>query len=382
MGGSDSKPPQSGAPTKKPDEPEPVVEEFSDGGDYSVAPRESYNRHLNEYEYKDRYLVKAPKYFLKLYEKNACPRLDVRNYVSRGYFKKTWYGGVHLVEDERSSKDIVVKRLMKNVLKRQKKIYQVIREKKVLYACDNKFITGLNYVWQDSMCLFMVYEFQERGDLTLGRTPDVLDSIGQMVLALEYLHACGVVHRNLKAENILRGRDNYLRLGGFGHCKRIGDGRTESIVGELRCWSPQLVEKQAYGFDYDIWLLGLFAYELYHNGQHPFCKDRFDDERNKKNILTMQPSLNQTERNINQLITSCLAKDVDTERDSRISIQGVRKLGCFRGTNFLLDLYNKSKDFGPGPGSESAPNVESRDDDFGWHGVPIELTRQNDFGDF
>lgn len=54
----------------------------------------------------------------------------------------------------------------------------------------------------------------------------------EIILALEYLHGCGVVYRDLKPENILMDEEGHLCLTDFGMAKGLKEGeRTKSFVG-------------------------------------------------------------------------------------------------------------------------------------------------------
>lgn len=55
----------------------------------------------------------------------------------------------------------------------------------------------------------------------------------QMALVFEYLHFMGIIYRDLKPENIMFSEDGYLKLVDFGFAKKIDDGRTYTLCGNL-----------------------------------------------------------------------------------------------------------------------------------------------------
>lgn len=103
--------------------------------------------------------------------------------------------------------------------------------------------------------------------------------IGEVTLALLYLHEHHIVHRDLKPENILIAGDGHLKLTDFGLSKTDissvtgaddGDGtRATSLVGTKEYVSPEIVQHQAYGLAVDWWAVGILFYELL-TGRPPF----------------------------------------------------------------------------------------------------------------
>lgn len=63
----------------------------------------------------------------------------------------------------------------------------------------------------------------------------------QVILALEYLHYNGIVHRDVKSENVLIGIDGYVQLCDFGFCKRIEKDRTYTLCGTPDYMAPELI---------------------------------------------------------------------------------------------------------------------------------------------
>lgn len=99
----------------------------------------------------------------------------------------------------------------------------VINEKNILSQMSNEFIVRGVYTFQSKKFLYMVMEFMKGGDLS-----SLLEQVGsfdedtakyylaQIVLALEYLHSKGVIHRDLKPDNILIDSEGRIKLTDFG----------------------------------------------------------------------------------------------------------------------------------------------------------------------
>ncbi|CAK0839185.1 unnamed protein product [Prorocentrum cordatum] len=85
-------------------------------------------------------------------------------------------------------------------------------------------------------------------------------------LALEHLHSHGVVHRDVRLENLLLAHDGHLKLADFGLAKRLpGDAASRSSVARPEGYGqvfypPEFLQGCEYGKDLDCWQLGTAAF--------------------------------------------------------------------------------------------------------------------------
>lgn len=84
----------------------------------------------------------------------------------------------------------------------------------------------------------------------------------QILLALEFLHTLGLVHRNIKPENIFININGYLRLADFNMAKPIGRGRTYTLCGTPYYMAPEIITYKGHGLSVDFWSLGVLLYEM------------------------------------------------------------------------------------------------------------------------
>lgn len=88
----------------------------------------------------------------------------------------------------------------------------------------------------------------------------------QIVLALKYVHAHNVLHRDLKTQNIMLGgpQQRTIKLGDFGIAKILGTqgDMANTMVGTPHYLSPELCQGQVYDQKSDVWALGCVLYEL------------------------------------------------------------------------------------------------------------------------
>ncbi|KAF2307066.1 hypothetical protein GH714_024653 [Hevea brasiliensis] len=99
----------------------------------------------------------------------------------------------------------------------------------------------------------------------------------QALNGLSYLHACSIVHLDIKPSNLLVSKDMKVKIGDFGVSRIVDSGMTShdnlGSQGTYAYMSPERLDSQTFGSMYiyagDVWSLGVTLWELY-VGYFPF----------------------------------------------------------------------------------------------------------------
>ena len=65
-------------------------------------------------------------------------------------------------------------------------------------------------------------------------------------MALGFLHSVGVVHRDLKVENVLLDQDGYVRLADFGVAEMLTNRGSREMVGTMDYMAPEMIVSYIY----------------------------------------------------------------------------------------------------------------------------------------
>merc|ERR1712137_1343351 len=196
------------------------------------------------------------------------------------------YGKVKLVTKKSNGRIYAMKIIDKSKVKTESCIEHINTEKKVLVN-NNPFLLHLYYSFQTATKLYFVTDFLPGGDLFhhlsrrkgRGFHPQVVRFFtAELVLALEHLHQCGVIYRDLKLENVLLDELGHICLADFGLSKfLLGDEeKAHTICGSKGYLAPEIIRGEPYSFEVDWFSLGVMIYGLI-STNNPFLSLTFHE---------------------------------------------------------------------------------------------------------
>jgi serine/threonine protein kinase len=157
--------------------------------------------------------------------KKVITKITIHDFNIIKPISKGAFGKVYLVSKKKTGDLYAAKVLSKVDMKRKNEMKKVQKEKNIMAKLHvkNPFVVKLIYSFQSAKNLFLLMEYQPGGDLhslliNLGALEEDVAKlyVGEIVLALRHLHNSGCVHRDLKPDNILIGRDGHIKLTDFG----------------------------------------------------------------------------------------------------------------------------------------------------------------------
>lgn len=276
------------------------------------------------------------------------------------------YSTVYLATDRQTLKEYAVKVLEKRHIIKEKKIKYVNIEKNTLNRLtEHPGIVRLYYTFQDETSLYYVLDLCNGGELlgVLKKTGtfdvECVKFYGAQILdSMEYMHSRGVIHRDLKLENVLLDDQMHVKITDFGTARLLkdpresmapgaadrglvdsekreeqDDSRAASFVGTAEYVSPELLtHKTAYKAS-DLWAFGCIIYQLL-AGRPPF--------KAGSEYLTFQKIVNLDYEfpqgfppSARDLVERCLV--LDPAR--RLTIEHIKNHEFFQGQQFGKGLW-------------------------------------------
>jgi serine/threonine protein kinase len=255
-------------------------------------------------------------------------------------------GEVYLAEDSRLGRKVALKFLPAQFTKDSERVQRFKREARAASALNHPNILTIYEIGQEEEAYFIATEFIDGHTIhhyinhSKMRVRQTIDVAIQIAGALSTAHSAGIIHRDIKPQNLMLRNDGYVKVLDFGLAKLTERGATDAfqtvlsartdpgrVMGTISYMSPEQALGQNVDQRTDIFSLGVVLYEML-TGNVPFKGNSaaaiFDEILNKKPapIAASNPDISpELERIINRALEKDREVRYQTASDMRAELK-------------------------------------------------------------
>jgi beta-lactam-binding protein with PASTA domain/predicted Ser/Thr protein kinase len=205
-------------------------------------------------------------------------RYRVDELVARGGMATVYHG-----LDVRLDRQVAIKVMHGHYAEDADFVARFGREARAAARLNNPGVVAVYDQGEDAGCVFLIMEYvaghtlrdllHQQGRLSAAQALDVMEPV---LAALAAAHTAGIVHRDVKPENVLLADDGRIKVADFGLARAFSAGtatRTQGVIlGTMAYLSPEQVQQDGADARSDVYAAGVMLYELL-TGKAPFIGD-------------------------------------------------------------------------------------------------------------
>jgi len=232
--------------------------------------------------------------------------------------------------NKKTGEKVAVKIIDKSKVEESPQLLQ--NEIDIMAKVNHPHVVGLRAVFDTPTTLFIVMELVQGGELyeliverKTFSEQDTSHIMGQVFSALEYLHGIGIVHRDLKLENMLLNDKKTLsvKVADFGLSKLYSGQALQTACGTPFYVAPDILLGTGYGPEVDMWACGVLLYILL-SGRLPFHAD--NDAQlfqliMEGNLVFKSPQFDTVSKEATDLIRKLLVVDPKTRLTAKQALE-------------------------------------------------------------
>jgi len=283
---------------------------------------------------------------------------QLKQYVIEDLLGKGGMGTVYKARDTRLQRHVALKVLPQDVMEDPDRKRRFLREARAAAAITHPAVAqvydvdeadGVTFIAMELIDGDTVRRLIERRELDL---PGALDIAIQAAEGLSRAHESGIVHRDIKSENIMLTRDGHAKVLDFGLAKldplrsdddarpqgaedrisqlaTMAQTRAGAVIGTLAYMSPEQARGKTVDFRSDIFSFGVTLYEMV-TGTLPFAGDSALDTMHAiafeetRPVTSLRPNI---PPDLHRIISRCLRKrPEDRYPSTRDLVEDLKKL--------------------------------------------------------
>ncbi|SEC60252.1 serine/threonine protein kinase [Paramicrobacterium humi] len=200
-------------------------------------------------------------------------RYEVRSRIARGGMAT-----VYVATDRRLQRRVAIKIMHGHLSDDQSFTNRFVQEARSAARLANPHVVSVFDQGQDGDMAYLVMEYlpgitlrellRDHGPLTPQQVVDIMDAV---LTGLAAAHRAGIVHRDVKPENVLLADDGRIKISDFGLARAASANTAtgQALLGTIAYLSPELVTRGIADTRSDIYALGIMMYEML-TGDQPY----------------------------------------------------------------------------------------------------------------